>query len=134
LLGGVGFYCAVPHSYLDIFVRKPPGGVLAEYFWGDATLKTSLKLNGVAMPASVEHGIIYIDIGDDIRKVLEMVFELGAGSATRRSTIDVANFAKFDLVVRSSAPPQQHGDLEVVVSYARMVSMCDATIAAQRPR
>jgi hypothetical protein len=130
VLGGVGFYCALPHSYVDIFVHKP-GGRISDYYWGDATLRTSVKFNGVGMPAAVEHGIIYIDIGDGVRSALENAFELKSGVTVRRSNVDVANFAKFDLLVRTTEPPRPSPDTDIV-SYARMTEMCDETIAAQR--
>jgi hypothetical protein len=129
-LGGVGFYCAVPHPYIDIFVHKP-GGNIADYYWGTATLKTTLDLDGVRMPASVERGIIYIDVSDDIRPSLEKAFEFKPGSPARHLKVDVAGFANFDLVVTETAPPPARPATEVV-SFARMMSLCDATIAAQR--
>jgi hypothetical protein len=129
-IGGVGFYCAVPHSYVDIYVRKPGAG-LGNYLWGNATLKTSLKLNGVSMPAKVEGGIVFIDIDDAVRPVLIKALELGAGAGSQRIDVDVANFAKFALIMKTNKPPSPSPPA-VAVSYARMVSMCDATIAQQR--
>jgi hypothetical protein len=127
-LGGVGFYCAVPHSYIDIFVHRP-GGSPADHYWGNATLKTSLELDGVKMPASVERGIIYVDISDDLRSVLEKAFELKPDAPARRVRVDVANFGKFDLVAKPATPPQQPA--AEAVSFDHMMAMCDATIAAQ---
>jgi hypothetical protein len=128
-LGGVAFYCAVPHSYVDIFVHRPGAG-LDKYFWGEATLKTGLKLNGVSMPANVERGIVYIDIGDGIRPALEKAFEPGSGARAQRVNVDVANFAKFDLVV-SSAGSTPGGSGTERISFGHMMDLCDATIAAQ---
>jgi hypothetical protein len=128
-IGGVGFYCAVPHSYVDIYVRKPGAG-LGNYLWGNATLKTSLKLNGVSMPAKVERGIIFIDIDAAVRPVLNKAFELGAGAGSQRIDVDVANFAKFALIMKANKPSSPSPPA-VAVSYARMVNMCDATIGEQ---
>ena len=124
----MGFYCAVPHPYIDIFVHKP-GGNVADYYWGTATLKTILDLDGVRMPASVERGIIDIDVSDDIRPGLEKTFEFKPGSPARHIKVDVVDFANFDLIVTEAAPPRPATE---VVSFARMVSLCDATVAAQR--
>jgi hypothetical protein len=128
-LGGVGFYCAVPHSYIDIFVHRP-GGSLADYYWGNATLKTSLELDGVKMPATVERGIIYVDISDDLRPLLEKAFEFKPGAPARRLRVDVANFGKFELLAKPTTPTVAQPATEVV-SFERMMTMCDATIAAQ---
>jgi hypothetical protein len=129
-LGGVGFYCAVPHPYLDIFVHKP-GGAIADYYWGTATLKSTLALDGVRMPATVERGIIYIDVSDEIRPNLERAFELKPGSPARHLKVEVADFANFELIVAEAAPPPARPATEVV-SFAHMMSLCDATVAAQR--
>ena len=130
-IGGVGFYCAVPHSYVDIYVRKP-GAPLGNYLWGNTTLmKASLKLNGVNMPAKIERGIIFIDIDDAVRPVLHKAFELGAGAGSQRIDVDVAKFAKFALIMKASKPSSPSPPA-VAASYARMVNMCDATIAQQR--
>jgi hypothetical protein len=128
-LGGVGFYCAVPHSYIDIFVHRP-GGSLADYYWGNATFKTSLELNGARMPATVERGIIYVDISDDLRPLLQKAFELKPGAPARRLSVDIANLGKFDLIAKQATPPAAQPATEVV-SFERMMTMCDTTIAAQ---
>jgi hypothetical protein len=126
LSGGVGFYCGIPGPYIDIFVHKP-GGTLAQYLWGEATFKTSLKFNGTAMPASVEQGIIYVNIrGDDDRAMFARAFELGPAVNEQRSTVDVANLAKFDLVVRPTQPKNVPAGA-LVVPYSRMTALCDAT-------
>jgi hypothetical protein len=129
-IGGVGFYCAVPHAYIDISVRKP-GGAIGDYLWGNATLKTSLKLSGASMPASVERGIVFLDINDAVRPVLDKAFELKSGARTQRVAFDVANFAKFALIITRTESPAPRPGAEAV-SYARMVSLCDTTIAAQQ--
>jgi hypothetical protein len=128
-LGGVGFYCALPHSYIDIFVHRPGGG-LADYYWGNATFKTSLELDGIKMPATVERGIVYVDISDDLRPLLEQAFAFRPGTPARRHSIDIANFGKFELVARPTTPSAAQPASEVV-SFERMMTMCDTTIAAQ---
>ena len=83
------------------------------------------------MPAKVERGIIFIDIDDAVGSVLTKVFELGAGARSQRIDVDVANFARFALVMKATEPTSPP-PATAVVSYARMVSMCDTTIGAQR--
>jgi len=128
-LGGIGFYCALPHPYIDIFVHKP-GGTLTDYYWGNASLKTSLELDGIKMPATIERGIIYIDVSDEIRPALEKVFEFKPGASNRALNVDVANFAKFSLIVKANNQPPAAATTDLV-SFARMVGLCDTTIAAQ---
>lgn len=132
-LGGVGFYCG-PKSYVDIFVHKPGGAVLLnEYYWGMTTIRnTSLKLNGISMPASVEKGIIYVDINDQIRRALSDAFDLKAGAATKRLGFEVPNFAKFDLVLKL-IEPRGYADT-AIVTFPQMMSLCDATLRNQKPR
>jgi hypothetical protein len=133
-LGAVEFFCANPLPYIGIVVNKPGGGP-AEHFWGEATRKTTLRLDGFAVPASVVTGIIYVDVGNEVRPILEKTFGPAPGSAPERRNIEVADFARFDLVVDASpaSPALAGADL---VSYDRMVMMCDAAIAghgASRP-
>jgi hypothetical protein len=124
-IGGIGFYCARPQTYIDIFVHEPggpgnPATPATPMHWGSPTFRTSLTLNGAVMPAAVEAGIVYVDIDAGIGRVLADAFALKTPS--KRLDFDVAKFATFTLVMKRIEPRSRPDT--AITDFDQMVGMC----------
>ncbi len=131
-IGGIGYYCARPTTYIDIFVHEPgrpimtgdPSHPVTELHWGHPTFRTSLKLNGVELPSVVESGVIYVDIDARIGPLLADAFALK--TASKRLDIDVARLAAFTLVMKRIEPKSRPDT--AIVDFDQMVEICRTTL------
>jgi hypothetical protein len=135
-IGGIGYYCARPATYVDIFVHEPGRPMMyrtpaneiraTELHWGYPTFRgASLKLNGVVLPASVERGVVYVDIDAKTGPVLADAFTLK--TAGKRLDVDVPKLATFTLAMKR-IEPRTHAVSVVIVDFDEMVRMCQSTL------
>ncbi len=131
-IGGIGYYCGRPTTYIDIFVHEPGRPIMignrskpvTDLHWGTPTFRTSLRLNEAVVPAAVESGVVYVDIDSRVGAVLADAFALAAPS--KRLDIDVAKLAAFTLVMKR-IEPRSHRDT-AIADFDQMVTMCRTSL------
>lgn len=137
-LGGIGFYCTPTQSYVDVYVHVSGVPIItgnaaqpiSELRWGHPTFKTRLKLGGVDLPATVESGVVYVDIDDRTGPVLAEAFTLKPGTPSKRLDFDVERLAAFALVMKPLEPRTRPANT-LTLDYARMVELCRSMVASR---